>query len=410
MPQLPNSADPGSHIECGSPESTNMTAWAAYGTHHLERGTAVPEVDRLAWGFWPTAPGVEVLGDITGRRILDLGSGLGKYAAYLAREHGALVDAVDISPTQHQRAIARYGSRPGLNLILADAVEHLRRADPYDVIYSVHGLAYIDPRRLVPALATALAPGGRLVFSVLHTNSEGSGPSTTVAPRPEILPLAGGGQLTVEMWVLAPAVWENLFAEQGLVVERIDVLTAPDVDDNPVACSLFQVRRPARLTSRPRVNQPPKPNGALGVGAILHGPEGVLLGLHRWGTRELPGGKIDLGESLKQAVVRELAEETGCTAREEDVVLLGTLVDEVGGVVRLTVAAVVTAWEGEPTDQEGEHIGDWRWFPLDRLPGELFVPSAQCLTAWRPGLPIDHPPAEFTPFAADPSATTDELP
>ncbi|WP_019070744.1 SAM-dependent methyltransferase [Streptomyces hokutonensis] len=182
-------------------ELANVTAWTAYGTRHLERATAVAEVDRLTWGFWPTGPGVEVLGDVTGRRVLDLGSGLGKYAAYLAREHGALVDAVDVSTTQHQRATARYGSQPGLNLILGDAVEHLRQCEQYDVIYSIHGFAYVDPWRLLPALAAALAPGGRLVFSVLHTNSDGVGPSTTVAARPEILPLAGGGQLTVEMWV-----------------------------------------------------------------------------------------------------------------------------------------------------------------------------------------------------------------
>ncbi|MFE2940751.1 class I SAM-dependent methyltransferase [Streptomyces sp. NPDC059255] len=110
---------------------------------------------------------------------------------------GALVDAVDASPSQHQRATERYGRQPGLNLFLSDAVEHLRQAEPYDVIYSIHGVAYIDPRRLLPALGAALRPGGRLVLSVLHTNSEGLGPSTTVVSRPEILPLAGGGRLTV---------------------------------------------------------------------------------------------------------------------------------------------------------------------------------------------------------------------
>jgi trans-aconitate methyltransferase len=35
-----------------------------------------------------------------------LGCGMGKFAALLARERGALLDAVDSSPTQHHRAVA----------------------------------------------------------------------------------------------------------------------------------------------------------------------------------------------------------------------------------------------------------------------------------------------------------------
>jgi hypothetical protein len=49
--------------------------------------------------------------------------------------------------------------------------------------------------------------------------------------------------------------------------------------------------------------------------------------------------------------------------------------------------------------QPGERVGDWGWWPLDALPPDLFECSAQILTAWRPDLPIDHPPARFTPFA-----------
>ncbi|MFD7477460.1 class I SAM-dependent methyltransferase [Streptomyces sp. NPDC059837] len=168
MSQIPSSDTPESRIKRNSPESINIDAWTAYGTHHIQRATDVPEVNRRTWGFWPTGPGAEVLGELTGRRVLDLASGLVKYAAYLAREHGALVDAVDASPTQYERARARYSQQPGLNLVLADAVEYLRHAKPYDLIYSVNDVTYIAPRRLLPALAAALKPDGRLVFSALH--------------------------------------------------------------------------------------------------------------------------------------------------------------------------------------------------------------------------------------------------
>jgi 8-oxo-dGTP pyrophosphatase MutT (NUDIX family) len=307
------------------------------------------------------------------------------------------VDAVDASAGQYERACARYGSLPGLRLILADAVEHLRSAEPYDVIYSVNAVPYIDPHRLLPALAGALRPGGRLCFTALLTNSRGDGPSDRVAARPEILRLAGGGDVTVHMWVLTPDLWTELLTEYGLRVERVDVLDTPQAG-NHASYLLFQVARPVRVSSRPRVPEPPPAHATLGVGAVLYGPRGLLLGRHRRGTWELPGGTVEPGESLEETVVRELGEETGIEARPEDVRLLGTLLDEVGGVVRVTVPARVTAWRGEPADQPRESVGRWRWFALDRLPEQLFVCSAQALTAWRPGLPIDHTPARFTPY------------
>lgn len=50
---------------------------------------------------------------------------------------------------------------------------------------------------------------------------------------------------------------------------------------------------------------------------IARARQGVVLVLnsvrHVW---ELPGGFIDAGESPRQAAIRELAEEAGCTARE----------------------------------------------------------------------------------------------
>ncbi|WUQ66628.1 NUDIX domain-containing protein [Streptomyces canus] len=205
------------------------------------------------------------------------------------------------------------------------------------------------------------------------------------------------------MWVPTPELWTDLLGEHGLRVEGIDVLDAPE-EGNHASYRIFRATRPVRVSSRPRGSRPPVPHAAIGVGAILYGPRGLLLGRHRRGTWELPGGTVEPGESLAETVVRELREETGIEARPADVRLLGTLLDDVEGVVRMTVAARVTAWRGEPSDQPDERVGDWRWFALDRLPENLFVCSAQGLTAWRPDLPIDHTPAHFTPYVQVPAA------
>ncbi|MGK7235844.1 class I SAM-dependent methyltransferase [Streptomyces hygroscopicus] len=226
-------------------EVQTADAWTRYGAHHATRGTDVPEADRLVWGYWPVSPDEELLGDLTGLRVLDLGSGTSKYAAHLTRR-GVQVDAVEASPSQHQRAVARYGGLPGLRLICADAVDHLKQAEPYDVIYSIHAVPYIDPQRLLPALTQALRPDGRLVFSALHTNSTGTGPATVVAARSEVLTLPGAEPLSVGMWVLTPSLWKHLLTEHGLVADRIDVLTAPE-GDTPLSCTLIQARRPLPL-------------------------------------------------------------------------------------------------------------------------------------------------------------------
>lgn len=384
-------------------EHRTRLAWDTYGRHHLERATPLPEVDRISWGPAASGPGDALLGDIEGLRVLDIGCGPGRHAAHLARTYAAQVDGVDASLSQIERARARYPDVPDLRLVHADAVEYLGTTAPYDVIYSLSTFHFIDPHRLLPALSAAVKPGGRLYFTVLHTNSAGDGPASTVTPRPEILRLAGGGDLTVHMWVLTPELWEDLLVHYGFRVQGITVLDAPE-KNNHASYRLFQVHRPARITARPRTAKPPVAHATVGVGAVLLGPEGLLLGRHRLGTRELPGGTVEPGESLHEAVVRELAEETGLCADPADVRLLGMFLDQVGDVVRITFGALVTHWQGEPADQPGESVGDWRWWPLDALPPDLFECSAQILTTWRPDLPIDHAPARFSPIT-DPHTT-----
>lgn len=53
------------------------------------------------------------------------------------------------------------------------------------------------------------------------------------------------------------------------------------------------------------------------------------------GRLALPGGFIDHGETWQQAVTRELAEETGITARPEEVRLADALTDTDGGFLLL---------------------------------------------------------------------------
>ncbi|MFC9825645.1 class I SAM-dependent methyltransferase [Streptomyces erythrochromogenes] len=65
-----------------------------------------------------------------GLRVLDLGSGLSRHAARLAAL-GAEVTAVDVSSTQHERAVTRYPSSSGLRFVCAArAPAHRRHRTP----------------------------------------------------------------------------------------------------------------------------------------------------------------------------------------------------------------------------------------------------------------------------------------
>lgn len=46
------------------------------------------------------------------------------------------------------------------------------------------------------------------------------------------------------------------------------------------------------------------------------------------GRLNLPGGKVEIGENVKQAATREMFEETGLRCSEVDVTILGTIVGE----------------------------------------------------------------------------------
>ncbi|WNI19893.1 NUDIX hydrolase [Actinacidiphila sp. ITFR-21] len=79
----------------------------------------------------------------------------------------------------------------------------------------------------------------------------------------------------------------------------------------------------------------------------------------RLGRLALPGGFIDFGESWQEAVVRELAEETGIAASAADVVLADALTDSPGGYLLLfgllPVRDAAELPPSRPTDETDGH-------------------------------------------------------
>lgn len=122
------------------------------------------------------------------------------------------------------------------------------------------------------------------------------------------------------------------------------------------------------------------------AGCAVVDAQGRLLMQHRadgsnsWG---LPGGAMELGESIEQAAVRETLEETGVRVRPVE--LLGVYTgpphtfangDVVHSVVTVLVAEPLSLSEEFDTGRESMSVG---WFHLDRLPTNLFEPNRPML-------------------------------
>ncbi|MFD5969806.1 class I SAM-dependent methyltransferase [Streptomyces sp. NPDC060311] len=235
-------------------EDTNSRAWQIYGRRQLARAYTPPVPDRLGWTPWEgVGPGTEILGDVTGRRVLDIGCGAGHHAVHLAQALGARVTGIELSPTQHERAVSAHGDVPDVVFVQADVTEYLTGADPFDAAYAIGSLAFIDPHRSLPTLRDGLRPGAPLILSLLHTDLHGLGPSTQVAPREQTILLRDDPPLPTQMWVLAPQLWEDLLTEHGFRVEAVDLFPHPD-ESASVIQQLIRARRlpdrPARFTSR----------------------------------------------------------------------------------------------------------------------------------------------------------------
>jgi 8-oxo-dGTP diphosphatase len=94
-----------------------------------------------------------------------------------------------------------------------------------------------------------------------------------------------------------------------------------------------------------------------------------------WG---FPGGKIEFGETVKDAAIRELREETGVHAAAQDVLTaLDVLVRDAGGDIRqhYILIAVQCRWiAGEPI--AGDDALEARWFPVTDLKPNALAMSA----------------------------------
>ena len=121
----------------------------------------------------------------------------------------------------------------------------------------------------------------------------------------------------------------------------------------------------------------------VGVG-VLFRPDGAFLLTSRpegkvyAGYWEFPGGKLEAGETVEQALARELHEELGIRVDLAEVIRWREqLVDYPHALVRLHFCKVM-AWQGELTMREGQSFA-WERLPVQAAP---VLPGALPVLQW----------------------------
>ncbi|MCH1639820.1 NUDIX domain-containing protein [Paenibacillus timonensis] len=125
----------------------------------------------------------------------------------------------------------------------------------------------------------------------------------------------------------------------------------------------------------------------LGVGAVIRNDRGEILMVLRnrepeKGTWSIPGGKIDLYETMEHGVMREIKEEVNLDIEVTGVLCTAEAIrpEKTEHWVSVIYEAAIVGGELRNME-EGGAIGAMEWFPLNRLPDKLASFTAAAIEA-----------------------------
>ena len=186
----------------------------------------------LAWGgFRKPESELNVLGDVRGKDMLELGCGGAQWSIAL-RATGARAVGLDLSREQLRHARQGSASVP----VLVSNAEQLPFASAvFDVVFCDHGaMSFCDPALILPEVARVLRPGGLLAFCAatpllyLTWNMEKGTQSRRLHHTYDDLGLIDFDDGTVD-WVLPPGEWIQVLRAHGFDIEDLIELR-PEAD------------------------------------------------------------------------------------------------------------------------------------------------------------------------------------
>jgi SAM-dependent methyltransferase len=190
--------------------------------------------EEIDWGMW-SVPEAELrlLGDVSGKDVIELGCGTAYFSAWLARR-GAHCVGVDVTPAQLETA-RRCQGEFGLEfpLLLANAEDVPLPDASFDLVISEYGASiWCIPERWIAEAARLLRPGGELVFlrnstlAILCSPDEGKTDERLMRPQFGMYRFEWPGEEGVEFH-LAHGDWIRLLRSNGFEILDLVELQAP---------------------------------------------------------------------------------------------------------------------------------------------------------------------------------------
>ncbi len=213
-------------------EQTNRATWNADADAY-QAANASQIMDQaltgdIAWGLWAIPESqLNVLGDVEGKNVLELGCGAAQWSLALARR-GARPVGLDLSEAQlgHARRVME-GTGASVPLVHASG-EHVPFADAsFDIVFADYGAFFFaDPYLTVPESARVLRPGGLLAFTHSSPINAIAWPMQDDHPRDRLVYDYFGVRSLTEpdgtvQFHLPYGEWIRLFRANGLVLEDL---------------------------------------------------------------------------------------------------------------------------------------------------------------------------------------------
>ena len=151
--------------------SANRTWWdAEAGEYYAEHGSFLGDAD-FVWGPERLCEAdARLLGEVSGRRVLEIGAGAGQCARWV-RAAGGEVVASDLSAGMLRQGLALHvAGAGGLPFIQCDGRELPFAEGSFDIVFTSYGVVpfVADSDLVMREAARVLRPGGRFVFSTTH--------------------------------------------------------------------------------------------------------------------------------------------------------------------------------------------------------------------------------------------------